>query len=71
MKKHRVVGPVLGVGGMVGVLGEEGVSWTSSIVTHFSVNACIMIDQSKHFFEIFLLIRRFLPRFAALEPLWQ
>ena len=25
MKKHRIVCPVLGVGGMVGVLGEEGV----------------------------------------------
>lgn len=53
------IGPVVGFGnektpvlcrcwdcvGMVGVLGEEGVSWTSSIVTHFTDDACIVIDQ--------------------------
>lgn len=44
-EKTPVLGRCWDCGGLVGVQGEEGVSWTSSIVTHFSVNACKVIDQ--------------------------
>ena len=46
MKKHqRLLAGAGGSVGMVGVLGEEGPSWTSSIVAYFTDDACIVIDQ--------------------------
>lgn len=60
-EKTPVLGRCWDCVGMVGVLGEEGVSWTSSIVTHFSVNACIMIDQSAQQLFIFLCFFAFQP----------
>ena len=69
MKKHqRLLAGAGGVGGMVGVLGEEGPSWTSSIVTHFTDDACIVIDHFQKFFEIFLPFCRFCVVLAAVFP---
>ena len=62
MKKHqRLLAGAGGSVGMVGVLGEEGPSWTSSIVTHFTDDACRMIDQSAQQLFIFLCFFAFQP----------